>query len=311
MTIFFKYITQSKWFNNFIIGAIILASVLIGLQTDEYLLEHYGGLLNILNDIILWIFGIEIIIKMLAEGRKPWRYFYDPWNVFDFSIVAVSILDIILTASTSSFIPILRLFRLFRVFRVLKLVTALPELRLLVETLLKSVSSIVYVGLFLSLLFYIYGIMAVFIFGENDPVHFGTLPIAVLSFFRIVTLEDWTDIMYINMFGCDQYGYQGNEHLCTDPYAMPLESALFFTSFVLLGTMIILNLFVGVIMNSMDQVNEEKKLEEIAGKRKAEKITISDEIQLIHYRLETISEQLNLISHRVSDELISRPPDSL
>jgi voltage-gated sodium channel len=78
----------------------------------------------------------------------------------------------------------------------------------------------------------------------------------MLSLFRVVTLEDWTDIMYINMYGCDNYGYDNIKNLCNKPDASPLGAAMFFVSFVLLGTMIILNLFVGVIMTGMDEAKE-------------------------------------------------------
>jgi voltage-gated sodium channel len=78
----------------------------------------------------------------------------------------------------------------------------------------------------------------------------------MLSLFRVVTLEDWTDIMYINMYGCDQYGYSDTSELCITPSASPLGAALFFVSFVLLGTMIILNLFIGVIMTGMEEAKQ-------------------------------------------------------
>jgi len=291
-----KRLAENKWFKHSITTAIIIAAVLIGLQTSPAIIKQYGYILNLLNDFVLGIFLLEVIIKILAEGRQPWNYFKDPWNIFDFFIVAFSLLEPVLPGNTS-FLPVLRL---FRVFRVLRIVTVIPELRLLVETLLRSMSSIIYVGLFLALLFYIFGTMGVFLFRGNDPIHFGSLPIAILTLFRIVTLEDWTDVMYINMLGCDKYGYDGNEALCTNPYEMPLGAALYFVSFVAVGTMIILNLFIGVIMNSMDQVNEEKRLEDIAKRREADQTTVGDEIHILHDKLQEITRQLDLVSIRLN-----------
>ena len=119
-----------------------------------------------------------------------------------------------------------------------------------------------YVSVLLFLLFYIYSVAAVFFFGKNDPVHFADLQTSFLTMFRVVTLEDWTDVMYINMFGCENYGYGGSEVHCVASQGNPLFAALFFVSFVLLGTMIFLNLFIGVIMNGMDEARLEQLEEE-------------------------------------------------
>jgi voltage-gated sodium channel len=101
------------------------------------------------------------------------------------------------------------------------------------------------------------------------------------------------------MYGCDQYGYDDKPELCVAPYAMPVGAAFFFVIFVSIGTMIVLNLFVGVIMNSMDQANKEKELQEVAERRRSQNVTISDEIHVIHDKLEEIAKQLDLVSHRV------------
>ena len=128
-----------------------------------------------------------------------------------------------------------------------------------------------YVCILLALLFYVYGTMGVFLCKENDPIHFRNLQTSVLSLFRIVTLEDWTDVMYINMYGSDNCGYSERDLLKWTPNSSdsPVGGAFFFVSFVLIGTMIVLNLVIGVIMNSMDESNAEMSIEsEIAAERK-------------------------------------------
>lgn len=244
-----KKIAESKWFQNFITLAIIIAGILVGIATYSEFSQKYHTILEVANKVVLWIFVAEVIIKMVAEGKKPWRYFNDGWNVFDFIIVAAAFMPF-----GGSSIAVLRLLRLLRV---LKLVKALPKLQLLVSALLKSIPSMGYVSILLLLLFYIYAVAAVFFFGANDPIHFENLQMSMLSLFRVVTLEDWTDVMYINMYGCENYGYDGNMDLCTNSSASPIGAAIFFVSFVLLGTMIILNLFIGVIMNGMDEARDE------------------------------------------------------
>ena len=294
-----KKIAESSWFNNFIIAMIILAGILVGIETEKSIANSYGAIINFLDGIVLFIFTVEIVIKMVAEGNKPWNYFRDSWNQFDFMIVFLSLIAPILPIDTS-FLPILRLVRIFRVIR---LVTAIPNLRLLVEALLRSLSSIFYIGLFLLLLFYIYGTMAVIIFGENDPIHFKNIPLAVLSLFRVITLEDWTDVMYINMYGCDQYGYGGYEHLCTNPSAMPVGGALFFVSFVAIGTMIVLNLFIGIVLKSMDKVEEQEKEKEKENFLKALKSnkdnSMSNKITYIQEMLNSLNMELDLLKRQV------------
>jgi len=246
-----KKITDSSKFQSFITVVILLAGIMVGLETDHDLAKNWAGFLHLGDKIIISIFVFEILIKILSFGSKPWRYFYDGWNIFDFIIVAATFLPM---GDGGQYVTILRLLRLLRV---LKLVRALPKLQILVSALLKSIPSMGYVSLLLLLQFYIYGVAAVFMFGGNDPIHFKDLPISMISLFRTVTLEGWTDLMYIQMYGCNQFGYEGNEALCVNPSASPVLGAFFFISFVLTGTMIILNLFIGVIMNGMDEAQKE------------------------------------------------------
>ena len=247
-----KKVANAKWFTQFVTAVILLAGVIVGLETYASVVEKYATILDLLNHLILGIFTIEVVVKMGAEGSMPWRYFRDPWNVFDFLIVAAAYLPV-----DAQFITVLRL---ARVLRVLKLVRALPKLQILVSALLKSIPSMGYVSLLLLLLFYLFAVTGTFLFSTNDPIHFENLQLSMLTLFRVVTLEDWTDVMYIQMYGCDGYGYGGNEHLCTSPNAYPVFGAVFFVAFVLIGTMIVLNLFVGVIMTGMDEAQREQDL---------------------------------------------------
>ncbi|MFT5679780.1 MAG: voltage-gated sodium channel [Myxococcota bacterium] len=294
MFAFLKKIADDSRFQNFVTGVIVLAGVVVGLETHPPLVERYGTFLSILNDLILWIFVVEVLIKVGAEGRKPWRYFLDPWNVFDFIIVAVCFMPV-----NAQYVAVLRLARLLRV---LKLVRALPKLQVLVSALLKSIPSMGYVALLLGMLFYVYSVAAVFLFGGNDPVHFGNLAIAMLSLFRVVTGEDWTDVMYIQMWGCDKYGYDGMMELCTQPMSYPVFGALFFVSFMLLGAMVILNLFIGVIMGGMDEAEKENKLAALIARRESGTLTPSDDFAQVLVKLDEIHEELELLRAKRSVE---------
>ncbi len=287
MTAFFKRTAESPAFQSFITAVILLAGIVVGVETYPSMVDAYGGILHVVNGVILAIFVVEVIVKMGAEGSKPWRYFLDPWN-----IVAVCFLPV-----DASFVAVLRLARLLRV---LKLVRALPKLQILVSALLKSIPSMGYVALLLSLLFYVYSCAAVFLFGANDPIHFDSLPLAMLSLFRVVTGEDWTDIMYIAMYGCANYGYGGNEHLCTASEAHPIFGALFFVTFMLLGAMVILNLFIGVIMGGMEEAKRETELEERTRRREESgAVSLAQDVDELLVKLSKLQDDLELLKGRV------------
>ena len=270
-------------FQHTITAVILLAGVLVGMETYPAIVERAGHAMHLLDQLILAIFVLEVVVKIGAEGNKPWRYFSDPWNVFDFGIVAVCFMPF-----DAQGVAVLRLARLLRV---LKLVRALPKLQILVSALLKSIPSMGYVSLLLFMLFYLYAVAATMFFGGNDPVHFGRLDVSMLSLFRAVTLEDWTDLMYIQMYGCANYGYDGMMAQCTESAATPLTSVAFFVSFVLLGTMVILNLFVGVIMSGMDEARLEQ--EELArAERAGATPTLEGELDALHLQLAALQEQL-------------------
>jgi voltage-gated sodium channel len=290
-----KKLTESAVFQNTITIVIVLAGILVGFETYPSIVEAHGPLLHILNDLVLWIFVVEVVLKMGAQGSRPYRYFLDGWNVFDFLIVAACFLPF-----SGSAVTVLRLLRLLRV---LKLVRALPKLQILVSALLKSIPSMGYVTILLLMLFYVYAVAAVFLFRDNDPLHFGSLQTAMLSLFRIVTLEDWTDIMYINMFGCDRYGYGPDSVVaCTQPSASPVLGALFFVSFVLVGTMIILNLFIGVIMTGMDEAQADAdRLKDEEQARAGTLPEVTDELESIEKHLLELQESLQHVHRRISD----------
>ena len=142
-----KNISDSKSFNYIITLTILFAGILIGLETYPSLVENYYITFDILENIILIIFILEIIIKVLKEAKQPWKYFYDGWNVFDFTIVV----SVFLPFGGSS----MAVLRLLRLLRILRLVKTLPKLQLLVNALMKTITSMGYITLLLLLLTYI------------------------------------------------------------------------------------------------------------------------------------------------------------
>jgi voltage-gated sodium channel len=281
-----RRMADSAWFQRSITAVILLAGALAGLETYPRVVEQYHGLLRVLDALILGVFVLEIAVKMGAEGSRPWRYFRDPWNVFDFVIVVVALLPI-----QAEGVAVLRLARLLRV---LKLVRALPRLQLLVTALLKSIPSMGYVSVLLGLLFYLYGVAGTHLFGANDPVHFGALERSLLTLFQVVTLEGWADLMYIQIYGCDAFGYGDFPAMCTQPSTHPVLTPLYFVSFILVGTMVVLNLFVGVIMNGMQEAQDEHAALEMVHARAAG-ATLETELDDLQRELSELSAQFDRV----------------
>lgn len=277
MTDMLRRIASATWFQNFVTLVIVLAGIVVGVETYPTMAERFGHILHVLDKLILGVFVAEVVIKIGAEGRRPWRYFQDPWNIFDFSIVAATLLPL-----GGSSVTVLRLLRLLRVLRLFK---ALPRLQMLVGALLKSIPSMFYVTLLLMLLFYVYAVAATLLFAANDPVHFGSLHISMLSLFRVVTLEGWTELLYIQMYGCAEFGYDGREALCTQSTAAPVVANFFFLTFILFGTMIILNLFVGVIMKGMEEAAVEADMENERERTGQTSLSIEQELELLETQL--------------------------
>jgi voltage-gated sodium channel len=220
-----------RWFRGAVLGAILVGAVLVGLETVPSIHDAYGEAIWGVDRLVLAVFVVEVVLKILAEGRRPWRYFADPWNVFDFAVTAICLLPL-----DAKFAQVLRL---GRVARSLRLITALPRLQLIVSALLRSLPSFGWITLLLFTLLYVYSVMAVFLFGQADPERFGSLWKSVLTMFGVLTLEGWVDIMGDQMKS-----------------GAPVMAPVFFVSFIMSGTMIFLNLLVGVIVNSMSELPE-------------------------------------------------------
>ena len=224
-------LASSRWFERSIIALIVLNGVVLGLETVPTVETNAGTALRWFHWAIVATFAAEAALKIAAVWPRAGRYFRDGWNVFDFSIVVLS-----LVPAAGPFATIARLARLLRALR---LVSVVPELRLIVSTLVRSLPGLGYVVLLLGLIFYVYAVLGVHLFREHDPEHWRNLGIAMLTLFRVVTLEDWTDVMYTAM----------ERH--------PLAWA-YFVSMVVLGSFVVINLLIAVVINNLDHAKAEQ-----------------------------------------------------
>jgi len=201
------------------------------METSPDLVRRYGEWMDLGNQVVLAAFILEALLKMVAVAPPIDRYFRDGWNVFDFSVIALSLVPV-----TGEYAMIARLARLLRVLR---LISTIQELRLIVSTLVRSIPSMGHVMLLMSIIFYIYAITGYQLFHEHDPAHWGNLGLSLLSLFQVVTLEGWTDIM--------------DTALELYPLAW-----IYFVSFVVLGTFVVVNLFIAVVINNLEEAKVER-----------------------------------------------------
>ncbi len=219
-------LVSHRWFERGIVLLIVLNGILLGLETSPELVARYGDLFVWGNQLVVTVFVIEAACKIIAVAPRLRLYFGNGWNLFDFTVVVLSLMP-----ASGEFATLARLARLLRVLR---LVSVIPELRLIVSTLVRSIPSMGNILMLMSIIFYVYAVAGYHLFHEADPQHWRSLGIAMLTLFRIVTLEDWTDVMYTAME--------------SEPW-----SWLYFVSFVVVGTFVIINLFIAVVINNLDE----------------------------------------------------------
>lgn len=232
--------TESRRFQAATVWMILAAAVLMGLETSETFMARWGVWARPLNVLIQTLFALEILLRILARGPRFYPFFHDGWNLFDFLVVAVSFLP---AAGPTAVVA-----RLARLLRVARLVSASAQLRLLVDTMLRSVPSLGHVTLLLALVLYIYGVFGYHHFGGADPVHWGTLAASVLTLFQILTLEGWVEVQ--------------NRLLPTYSWAW-----IYFASYVLLAVFVMVNLFIAVVISNLEAVKAEHRSVRSGGPR--------------------------------------------
>lgn len=210
---------------NFIIGIIVINAILLGMETSQTLMHQAGGLITTLDMICLVIFVIELALKLFALGP---RFFRNGWNIFDFLIVSVSLMP---GAQSLSVLRALRIMRLLRV------ISAAPRLQRVVEGFITALPGMGSVFLLMAMIFYIGSVMATKLFAESFPQWFGSLGQSAYSLFQIMTLESWS--MGIVRPVMEVY-----------PYAWG-----FFVPFIMMTTFAVVNLLVGLIVNSMQDAH--------------------------------------------------------
>lgn len=222
-------IVASAWFDFLIFGVIIANAVVLGLDTYDSIRRDAGGLLQTLNDVFLGVFVVELAIRIGAYGRRPQDFFKSGWNVFDFVVIGAAFLPGLRENST-----LLRLVRLARVLRVIRL---LPELRLLITAVGRSLPGLASLTVMAVILLYVYGIVGWLVFGDALPDEYGNIGDAMLTLFLLLSLENLPSVVERGMEVSD--------------WAVP-----YYVSFVLIAAFLVLNILIGVVINSLDEARE-------------------------------------------------------
>jgi voltage-gated sodium channel len=228
-----KTLVNHKSFNHFITLVILIQAAVLVLETISGF-NSYFLLFESVNIFVLSVFIIEAGLKMVSSYPNIFKYFKDGWNILDFSIIVLSLLPLGGGYSTVA--------RLIRLLRVTRLTNRSREMSIVVMTIIKSIPSMVNIFLLLSLLFFIYGIAGFHLFHNIDPEHWNTLPRSVLTLFQILTLEGWIEVMSPATVVNPLYG-------------------LFFISFIVIGTFIVINIFVAVIVRKSEEAYKQLESE--------------------------------------------------
>lgn len=251
----FERLRSNKIFELFVIGVIVFSAILIGAKTYD-IDPRIDTLVRWLDTGITVFFLIEISIRFLGEPRKR-DFFKNGWNIFDTLIVSLSLVP--LEDSDMAVIG-----RLLRVFRVLRMVSIIPELRVLLNSLIVALPRLGYITLLMFIIFYIFAAIGSTLFQQINPTLWGDISVSLLTLFRVMTFEDWTDVMYETM---TVYSW----------------SWIYYLLFIFLTAFAFLNMVIGVVVGVID--------EETAKAKAADEDAVT---------LEKLAEQLGAIQEQIS-----------
>jgi voltage-gated sodium channel len=226
-------ITESKYFMNFFFILILVNAVVIGAETFPYVQEKFGQILAWVDNISLVLFVVEITMRFFAKDIRT--FFRDGWNVFDFIIIFASVI-----LSGSSYVNVLRMLRILRVVRSLH---AMPRLKSTVNTLLRALPSVGNVVFIMLMMLYLFAVAGYHMFGTSSDA-FSTLGGSMITLFQVSTLEGWPDVMRPLIA---QYDY----------------AWLYFVGFIIIETFIVLNLFMAIVIKSIEEDSDKNQNEEI------------------------------------------------
>ena len=267
----FLKIRNHDVFEGIVISIIIISAIMVGFRTyDEVFPPEVFQIFSVLDYAVTIFFLIEIIIRVYSY-EKARDFFKENWNIFDFTIVALSLIPI--TSLDGVIIG-----RLLRVFRLLRLISFIPQFRILIESLITAIPRVGYVLLFIFIETYIFAAIGSILYSGIDPEHWGNIGVAMLTLFQTATLEGWPDLL--------------DKAYSSRPFAW-----IFFLSFIILNSFIFLNMIVGVIIDVMIRQNDAYESEEMQALGK-----ILRRIESVEENVNTVKSNLGAESYPIKDD---------
>lgn len=224
-------LVEHRLFHNVTIAVIIINAVTLGLETSQSIMAQWGNLLTLIDRTILGIFVVELLLRLFAYRLA---FFRSGWNIFDFVIVVVSLIP---AAGNFSVL------RSLRILRVLRLLSVIPQLRAVVEALVRGLPAMGAILLVLILVYFVGSVLVTRLYGPSFPEYFGSIGASMFTLFTIMTLEGWAEV--------------ARDVMKSHPSAW-----LFFVPFIVVSAFMVLNLFIAIIVNSMQEIGEAGKKEE-------------------------------------------------
>lgn len=271
-----KKFIEAKYFQHFITFLIIFNGITLGLATSRDFMNDYGVLIHNMDNIIIAVFTLEITMRIYIHRQQ---FFKDPWSLFDFFVVSISLIP------ANEGLSILRVLRVLRLFRLL---TIVPQMRLIISAILSVIPGMASVSLVLLLFFYVFAIIATNLFSMTFPQWFGSLGESMFTLFQIMTLESWS--MGI-----------ARPIMETHPYAW-----IFFVIYILIVTFIMVNLFIGLVVDAIFTIkgseNKQSEADEDEKSRPetAKELVYQHEIKLLQGELNEMKQLMTKIDQKLS-----------
>jgi voltage-gated sodium channel len=222
-------VVDSTPFTAAVVATIAVNAVVLGLQTYEGVVDRWGRTLDLLNAACLAVFIVELAVRVSAYWPRPWEFFRYGWNIFDFVVIGAAFVPGVRQNST--------LLRLVRLLRVVRLVRVLPDLRVLLLGVWRSVPPLASIGAVTAVILFVYGMVGWILFGDELPDEWGNIGRAMLTLFVMLTLENFPVYM--------------DAAMDVEPWAW-----VYFVSFILVAAFIVLNVLIGIVLNSMEEARE-------------------------------------------------------
>jgi voltage-gated sodium channel len=261
-----KNVVDDPRTDRFVMALIVFNAITLGVETSHAAMERFGGVLDAIDRIVLGVFVVELAARLIVYRLA---FFRDPWNVFDFVVVGIA-----LAPATEAF----SVLRALRILRVLRLITAVPTLKRVVGGLISALPGMGSILLLIGLVYYVSAVMAVNLYGAEFPHLFGTIGISLFTLFTIMTLEGWVDGVVRPIM---------EKH----PYAW-----LFFIPFIVGTTFTVLNLFIGIIVNAMQEEHAKAEKEE----REAERELMQEETEPLSRELRALRNEIVALRNEVA-----------